>query len=99
MSTIVLRGKVFGKEARITMANSTRAILPLPAFMQVLDALIPMSLGPSMESTFPNVPDCFIGAKPKTQCLDIAHSLQFIIEKGIIAAPDAMPLDLPDTAT
>jgi hypothetical protein len=31
----------------------------------------------------PSVPECFIGAVPGTQCLDVAHGLQSVIEKGL----------------
>ena len=31
----------------------------------------------------PIVDECFVGARPHTQCLDIAHGLQSVIEKGV----------------
>ena len=83
MSEITVKGCVFGKESSVTPASSIRAIMPLPAVLQVLDALLPASFENLMNQALPTVPECFIGARPGTQCLDIAHGLQTIIEKGL----------------
>ena len=83
LSSVVVRGRVFGKDSSITAAHSMRAILPQPALMQVLDALIPLHVSHIIERAMPAQMSCFIGALPKTQCLDVAHGLQFIIEKGL----------------
>ena len=83
MSSIVLRGRVYGKESSIAPASSMRAILPQPAVMQVLDVLLPMAVSGLISEVLPPQRDCFIGALPKTQCLDVAHGLQCIIEKGL----------------
>ena len=32
---------------------------------------------------FPVLQACYIGNKPKTQCLDVAHVTQLVIEKGM----------------
>ena len=83
MTSAVIKGGVYGKESNVCLAKDTRAILPLPSFMQVLDVCLPLSLGSQLDTLLPNVPGCFVGARPKTQCLDIAHGLQSIIEKGL----------------
>ena len=69
MSAIVFKGRVFGKESSITPATSLRSILPLPAVMQVLDVLLPTSLEAQLGKLLSQVPECFIGARPRTQCL------------------------------
>jgi hypothetical protein len=43
MSSIVVKGRVFGKESSRAPATSLRSILPLPAVMQILDVVIPTS--------------------------------------------------------
>ena len=63
--------------------HDTRAILPLPAVMQMLDVLIPRAAEEFVSNILPPVPECFIGARPETQCLDIAHGMQFVLEKGL----------------
>ena len=83
MSSIVVKGRVFGKESSTTPATSLRSILPLPAVMQILDVLIPSTLESHVRTLLPCVPECFIGAVPGTQCLDVAHGLQSVIEKGL----------------
>jgi len=83
MSSIVVKGRVFGKESCTAPATSLRSILPLPAVMQILDVLIPSCLERHVRELLPSVPECFVGAVPGTQCLDIAHGLQSVIEKGL----------------
>ena len=76
MSQIVVKGQLFGKESSVTSAASTRAILPLPSVMQVLDAVLLDAYENLLSVILPAVPGCFVGARPRTQCLDIAHGLQ-----------------------
>ena len=44
-----------------------RAILPLPAVMQILDVLLPASLEEVVSKALPAVTECYIGARPRTQ--------------------------------
>ena len=83
MSSAVIHGRTFGKESHTPDAKGVRAILPLPAFMQVLDAILAQLLNPCIDELLPATPESFIGARPKTQCLEIAHGLQSVIEKGL----------------
>ena len=83
ISSFDVYGKVFGKESHTTSAASLRSILPLPCIMQVLDALLANHFQHQVDSLLPVIPECFIGARPKTQCLDIAHGIQSVIEKGL----------------
>ena len=62
MSSIVVRGRVYGKESCNTAANSMRAILPQPAVMQVLDVLLPMTIAKFLVGVLPPSSDCFVGA-------------------------------------
>ena len=83
MSDVVIKGTVFGKESSVSHATALRAILPLPAIMQVLDVILSIAMQTEVDALLPGVPECFVGARPKTQCLDVAHGLQAVIEKGL----------------
>jgi len=83
MACAVVKGGAYGKESGVCAAKDTRSILPLPSFMQVIDVVLPLSLESKISEVLPNLPECFVGARPKTQCLDVAHGLQSVIEKGL----------------
>lgn len=83
LSTFEVQGRVLGKESSVTPVTQTRTILPLPACLQIIDALIPIVLESFLEQHLPPSLEAFVGARQKTQCLDIAHALQTVIEKGI----------------
>ena len=50
MSSIVIKGRVFGKEASTTMPSQTRAILPLPSVSQVCDCILTNLLNPFIDT-------------------------------------------------
>jgi len=75
MACAVVKGGAYGKESGVCAAKDTRSILPLPSFMQVIDVVLPLSLESKISEVLPNLPECFVGARPKTQCLDVAHGL------------------------
>ena len=83
MSSITVRGLVFGKISSSTQVEKTRAILPQPALMTIVDAMIASKLNTQIDEVLPSLDGCVVGARPKTQCLDIAHGLQSVIEKGL----------------
>ena len=84
MSSLLVRGQLFGKEGATAPANPLRAILPLPACMQVIDLLLSRLLTRHIDAACPRVNGCFVGARPYTQVLDIVHGLHLIIEKACI---------------
>jgi hypothetical protein len=83
MSSVLIRGRLFGKESSTTLASSTRSILPLPAVLQVVDCLLSSLLHSIIDKACPPVPGCFVGARPHAQVLDIAHGLHLVIEKAL----------------
>ena len=83
MSSIVINGKVFGKSSAVTRMGDTRAILPLPALLQIVDAGLATYLHQRLDSLLPPVPGCFVAARPGTQALEVAHGLHLVIEKGL----------------
>ena len=78
-----IQGRLYGKESSTTAAADLRAILPLPSILQVIDVLISTKLTAYIDRLFPPLDGCFIGARPFTQPLDIAHGLQAVLEKGL----------------
>ena len=78
----LLRGVFMGrKESATAYAAKLSAILPLPAVLQVIDVLLARMLTEHIDKALHHVDDTFIGARPLTQTLDIAHGVQFVIEK------------------
>ena len=56
MSSIEVRGMAYGKESSTTPVNKVRTILPLPAVMQVVDAILPLLLHDFLLTALPRVP-------------------------------------------
>ena len=83
MSSVSIEGRIYGKESAVTEVDNVRAILPLPSVLQVMDVLVQDILTNFLRRAFPPVPGTFIGARPHTQALDIAHGLQSVVEKAL----------------
>ena len=67
MSSLFIKGRAYGKDFQGTLARITRAILRLPALMQVLSAILCDLLEKHIAGGLPCVPECFIGARPKSR--------------------------------
>ena len=83
MSEIKVVGSVFGKEASVTPTSKLRALMPMPAVMQVIDVVIASKINDFVDATLPTHSGAWIGAVPRTQPLDITHGLQSVIEKSL----------------
>jgi hypothetical protein len=83
ISTVTIQGRLFAKSTGAVLASKTRAILPLPAILTILDCILFNMWEPVVDALFPAVASVFIGARPHTQTLDIMHGLQGVIEKGL----------------
>ena len=57
----------------------------MPSVCNLLDCLLAARLNNSIEIFIPRDPTCsvYVGGRPFTQCLDIAHGAQLTIEKGL----------------
>eukprot|EP00973_Karenia_brevis_P019644 2693631-Karenia_brevis.AAC.1 len=53
------------------------------AILQVVDTLLALVLSPLISSVINQHPSCFVGGRPGTQPLDIAFSLQLVVEKAL----------------
>ena len=78
-------GIVLGKNSSHTVAADTRAILPLPAVLVIIDAFLCARWDHWINMHVAQPYGVHIGARPKTQSLDITHSLHLIIEQGLDA--------------
>jgi hypothetical protein len=76
-------GRVLGKESSVSAVNKLRAILPLPALMQVVDVLLPLLLEQHLSAVLPRTPGCLVAGRPGSQVLDISHAVQCVLEKGL----------------
>ena len=65
------------------MVSETRAIMPLPVLLQLVDVAAACRSPTIIVRALPQQSGCFVGARPNTQALDIAHSLQLVVEKGL----------------
>lgn len=85
MSSLSVIGRPFGKTAGITQLFDVRLILPHSSLMGLLDCLLAARLNVFIDEILPRKPNhhSFVGARPHTQVLDIAHICQTAVEKGI----------------
>ena len=77
-----IHGKVWGKECSQPRAGATRAILPLSVPLGLLDKIVSDRLNDWISRNISLPDSIYIGAAPKTQCLDVAFTAQQILEKG-----------------
>jgi len=83
VSAMEVPGRVLGKEGPVSVVGKLRVILPLPALLQVVDAILPALLESYLTSLLPRVPECLVAGRPFTQVLDLAHGVQCVLEKGL----------------
>ena len=83
MARFKICGKIFGKKSATPKEDATRAILPLRAFLSICDATINFFLLPIVDARTPKHGGVFFGARPKTQPLQVMHTCQLVVEKGL----------------
>jgi hypothetical protein len=81
MSQIEIHGAVWGKTGDSPATSDTRVVLPLGAIPLLLDKIMEITLADFLESALPDTDAVWHGARPGTQCQDIAHCAQLCIEK------------------
>ena len=83
MGMLTTPGKPAGKESSITRLDKVRLILPQGALAEVIDVILAARVHTLIERNLPTPSCCFIGGRPRTQPMDIAHTLQCCIEKSL----------------
>ncbi|CAK0910579.1 unnamed protein product [Prorocentrum cordatum] len=70
-------------EAVTRLLSTSLGSAPAMAQLEVMDSVLLLACQGWVDAALPEVPECFVGARPRTQCPDIAHGLQSVNEKGI----------------
>ncbi len=78
-----VEGTAYGKSSSIPECTECRVILPLSAILNLVDFLLAARLQTIIDESFLIPAGFLIGAKPGTQCLDIAHAGQLCLEKAL----------------
>ena len=52
------------------------------ALLAIADCILADRLHAFIDSTIPDCPGVFTGARPHTQCLDITHAMQLVVERA-----------------
>lgn len=79
------RGYMCGKSTATPSLAEIRCILPLTTFMSFIDRLLANTLhtwADQLAEQLPK-PECFEGARPRTQILDFTHATSLGIERGL----------------
>ena len=85
MSSLTCTARPAGKVNNTPTLDEIRLIIPQSTIMGVVDGTLAMYLGKFLDDHLPN-PISFgvlIGARPKTQVLDVTHVVQTTVEKAI----------------
>jgi hypothetical protein len=77
-----INGRVQGKESSSPSADEVRAILPLPALLQIGDLIISEKLEKAIVAVLPQKPGVYHGSDKHTQTLEIGFSVAKLLEKG-----------------
>ena len=79
----VLQARALGKKAARSSPRDLRVIIPLPARLQILDALLAAAVHRLQPVTDPRVSGWQTGAVPKTQPMDFGFALTQLVEKSL----------------
>lgn len=85
MLNLSVGGVPKGKDSSNPCADKIRLILPQGSVLSILDAIFSERLNKHLDIIFPldTRTGMYRGGVKRTQCLDIAHSLQLCVEKGL----------------
>ena len=84
-SDLVCQARPLGKTSNLPELKDIRLVIPQSSLMGLLDCLLANHLGMFLDSHLPSPINhgALIGARPKTQVLDVTHVLQTAVEKAI----------------
>ena len=83
MFSLTVQGRVFGKTSSTPAGDETRAILPLCSIWALLDAIAHYFIEPFVKEWAPADNRIFVGARPRTQALEVAHACNLVVEKSL----------------
>lgn len=79
------KGYACGKNTTTPSLSEIRCIIPLTALMSLIDRILASFLqawADAMAEDLPR-PECFEGARPRTQILDLTHAASLGVERGL----------------
>ena len=83
MSGVHVEGKCLGKMSPVTEVKDIRAVLPMPAFLQVADVLVSNRLHTFIDTCLPVPAGAMVSARPKTQGAEVSFAVQLAVEKSL----------------
>ena len=82
MESFHIYGRLYGKTSTFWTASSTRALLPLPSVLVVVDAMAALKLHELTDRVCVPPRGIMFGARKGTQVLDVAHAAQLHLQKS-----------------
>lgn len=75
--------EVLGKTSCTPQVDQLRAVLPMPALMQIADVILSSRSNTFTDRVLLTPGSCFVGARPRTQAAEIAQSLHLFIDRSL----------------
>jgi hypothetical protein len=82
LKSFIIPGSVKGKRSSTTLAADTRSILPLPALLEIADAILANKVNEFINSHFAPLEGVYHGAVKGTQTAEIAGGFTLAVERG-----------------
>ena len=84
MSSVTVSGMPAGKSSTKPTVANIRMILPQNSFLTLLDLMVSNRLHVLITQRLPLCPadGFYVGALPRTQTMDVAHTLQLVVDKA-----------------
>ena len=67
MGEAVIDGAVKGKKSSTTSSKDTRAVLPMPSMLEIVDFILADRLNGFVDNYSPKIPSVYVGARKGTQ--------------------------------
>lgn len=71
-----------GKGTTTAVVTQMRAILPLVPWLQLIDCLLSIRSSAWIDGVIEQPREVFVGGRPRTQCMDIAHAFAIGFERS-----------------
>jgi len=78
-----VHGFAKGKDSKNPQPSKVRVILPQNAVLSICDAVLANKIHSYTDILVPPCDEVFVGARPGTQCADIAFACQLVVEKAL----------------
>ena len=82
MRSLVVDMRVFRKKSGFSQLDDVRGILPPCALLKLVDRLLSVRLKNMLSTIFPKVPGLYFGSQRFTQCRDLTHASNLLMDKN-----------------